>query len=465
MRYEVNDEDRRLPAPMRWIFSRWSPVRPLGGVTSPMARLAYAVLGGNLLYALLLLNFSIFEESLEPYAYRLAPNPEKSLLAITMISILGAVLALRVPHHRSLVGGFSHLAFVVIFVPLCAIYTLSDGATAFVASCCGALAVSFFVFGRRENIELGRLPNLDRFVMFFFLFIVLFVFINLIMDGKVRFSFLDFRDVYNLRSDMKFEEVSVSNRIITISAYTSSSFLLVYGLLYRRIFIIILSIIFSYILYNSFGLKLFLFFPFITILLYVYYMYMKTFSMILVLISVMFVVYLNEIFQIWFLTSPLDFFGQLVVRRYFYVPGYLSFAWYDTFLEEPYVYLSNVFGINKILTYPFDISHSSVVAYSIYGRDFNPNTSILSYGFANFGYIGIFIFCIFTYTMLDFIDYCSFIIKNIYIRLSSISISFLFLESDPIVVFISFGFGLIFMICIIIFLVRRRYREPLLFLA
>lgn len=105
MRYEVDDEDRRLPAPMRWIFSRWSPVRPLGGVTSPMARLAYAVLGGNLLYALLLLNFSIFEESLEPYAYRLAPNSEKSLLAITMISILGAVLALRVPHHRSLVGG------------------------------------------------------------------------------------------------------------------------------------------------------------------------------------------------------------------------------------------------------------------------------------------------------------------------------------------------------------------------
>lgn len=209
---------------MRWIFSRWSPVRPSGGVTSPIARLAYAVLGGNLLYVLLLLNFSIFEESLEPYAYRLAPNPEKSLLAVTMISILGAVLALRVPHHRSLVGVFSHLSFVVIFVPLCAIYTLSDGATAFVASCCGALAVSFFVFGRRENAELGRLPNLDRFVMALFFFIIAFVIINLGIGGNVSFSFLSFRDVYNLRFDMTFENVPVSNRIVTISAYASSFF-------------------------------------------------------------------------------------------------------------------------------------------------------------------------------------------------------------------------------------------------
>lgn len=225
---------------------------------------------------------------------------------------------------------------------------------------------------------------------------------------------------------------------------------------------ILSSLLFSYVIYNSFGLKLFLFFPFITIGFYIYYMYMKTFSMMLIIISVMIIIYMNEIFQIEFLASPLDFFGQLVVRRYFYVPGYLSFAWYDTFLNEPFVYLSNVFGINKILTYPFDISHSSVVAYGIYNRDFNPNTSILSYGFANFGYMGIFIFCIFTYIILYFVDYCSFLIINIYIRLSSMSLSFLFLESDPIVVFISFGFGLIFMICVIIFLIRRRYRGSLL---
>ena len=442
---------------MKKIFLKLPLVKTTGDTTPPIARLAYAIIGGNLFYALLLLNFDIFEESLETYIYRSTSNPEKSLAAIVMISILGAFLALRVPHHRSLVGSFSHFSFVLLFIPLCAIYTLSDGSTAFVAACCSALAASFFLFGRHRDSELGLVPSLDRIIMLLFLSIVVFVFVNIGRSRGLEFSFLSFRDVYNLRSSMQSDDVSNLNRAITISGYVSISFLLIYGIIYSRHIIILSSLLFSYILYNTFGFKLLLFFPIITISFYIYYMYLKTYSVMLVIIIVMIIFYIDKVTGIN--STMLSAIGELVIRRYLYAPGYILFAWYDTFINHPLVFMSNIFGINKIIIYPYDINYSYVVANNIFNIEFNPNTSIIGYGFANFGYIGIFIYLFFIYSIMGFVDYTSNLCKSIYLRLSSLSPSFLFFEADPIVVFVSFGFGIIFMICAVIVIVRPRFRK------
>lgn len=456
----MDDEDdtsgSRLQIDMRRAFPRWSSVRPLRGVTPTLCRLIYAVLGGNLLYVLLLLNFEIFEESLGIYAYSIATNSDKVLPTTILIAGVGSALALWVPHHRSIVGLFSHIIFTVLFIPLCAVYVLSDGSSLFIISCGSALAFVFFIYGRRIEDQLGRMPTLDRYIMLFFLGISIAVIINMSAYGNIKFSFLNFRDVYNLRTDAQFDDSASAGRVITIVAYSCSSFLLIYGILYRNITIFIYSCVLSYILYVSFGFKLFLFFPIITILLYIYYIYMKSYSIIFIIIFIMFVIYMDNILEIN--SSMLDIAGQLIVRRYFYVPGYLAFAWHDTFANGPFVYLSNVFIINKFSTYPFDISYPSVVSETIFGMNFNPNTSIIGYGFANFGYYGIFIYIFVTYISINVIDSRSRILNNAYIRFGSMSPSMLFLESDIFSVFISFGFLLIIMICLIAEFMLRRSR-------
>lgn len=411
---------------------------------SAARRTIYAIVGGLFLYGLLLLNFRFYEEALTLYAYRVAFNPAKIPIAIAIISMLGTVLALAVPSHRSIVGVFAHLCFAVSFVPLCAAYTISDGSTAFLVSCGGALALSFILFGRRYALSTNSTASVDSKIALFFIILMCGAISYLAISGSLSVSFISFNDVYQLRSDADFGFSPRAGRIITTSAYTATSFILVFGILRRKITFIGLGMANSYLLYSTFGFKLFLFFPFIVLSIFVYYRAKNSYIILFALIILLSASYLINAYEYNFAERALD----MTVRRYLYTPGFISLAWHDTFIDEPYVMLSNISIIKNFIQYPFDVPYSSIVAQKIFDTESNPNTNVLGYGFANFGYFGVFSYSVFTFGCMMIIDRIAVSLNSGYLRLGTAPLTVLFLEADPIVAIISFGFGVILIISV-----------------
>src|SRR5690606_26014225 len=123
--------------------------------------------------------------------------------------------------------------------------------------------------------------------------------------------------------------------------------------------------------------------------------------------------------------------------------GYMSFAWFETFSVYPHIYMSNEFLVNRFLDYPYDVNYSMIVSRHVFQLEFNPNSNIMSYGFANFGYIGIVIYALFSFSLMYLVDFSSHRVGSLYLRLGALAPATLFLEADPWVVLVSFGFGLI----------------------
>lgn len=422
-------------------------------------RIIFAIVGSNLLYALLIINFGIFEELLGIYAYKISNNLYNIYNGILLISILGVILAIFVPSHQSLVGFFSHISFAILFIPLCAIYTLSGGSFAFPFFCGLAFAFSFIIFGRSSIVSVNLRSHFDIYIVSIFLMYLFLVLIYLAINGGLRFTFVSFRDVYDLRLGAQFGETLVANRFVTISAYIATSYIIVYSIIYRNIVFFIIGSMNSYILYCSFGFKLFLFFTPIIVFLYIFYNMKNPYLLLFFISSVMIVISITIYLDISYLYSIVNFINDVIIRRYLYGPGYISYAWYDTFVENPYVYLSNFPIIRNFIDYPYDISYSSIVALNIFNVDFNPNTSVIGYGFANFGYIGILIYVIFVYILLKIIDKIAYNLQSSYIGLGAVAPATLFLEADPLVTLISFGFGIIVLGSILLQIISTHYHR------
>lgn len=405
------------------------------------------------LYWLLVACFPIFDPMLGDLAFRVMPSTLKMIVGSAFVVFLALVLTVFVPSHRSLTGFFSHLFFCVVVIPLCAIYGISDGPTVFLSTCVASFAISCIIFGRQRTSVGVRNPSIDRPIMAFFVVFVVAVLAYLLAQGSLKFSLLDFRSVYMLRAEAQSGEGPVAERWIMVSAYIGSSFLIAYGLLYRSASIAILGMVNSYLLYNTFGFKLFLFVIPIALCAYVYIRKSSPVALPAALCAVMTIVFFMTESSNSVVHAVVDGVNQTVIRRFIYAQPYLAFAWYDVFLDKPMIALSNLFFVKDILSYPFDDPYVVLVGIEMFGRNFVPNTGIFGTGYANFGLLGILAFTLATYALLKYIDETSVMARSALLVCGAAMPAILFFEADLIASIISFGLGLVIVICWIV----RRY--------
>lgn len=84
---------------------------------------------------------------------------------------------------------------------------------------------------------------------------------------------------------------------------------------------------------------------------------------------------------------------SILVRRLFFVPASNHYLFYDFFsnTDHPFVMLSNSI-LAPFIDYPYDQPLMQVISFAYWGRDFSPNVGYLGDAFAQFGFLGMFVF-------------------------------------------------------------------------
>lgn len=96
---------------------------------------------------------------------------------------------------------------------------------------------------------------------------------------------------------------------------------------------------------------------------------------------------------------------SLFVRRTFFVPSLLNFAYYELFSEIGHVYLSNSKILLGLMDYPFNFPPQLLISKYLYGH-YNcwANNGYLATAYMHFGFIGMFVFTIIVGLLLLLID-------------------------------------------------------------
>jgi len=147
--------------------------------------------------------------------------------------------------------------------------------------------------------------------------------------------------------------------------------------------------------------------------------------------------------------------ASLFVRRVFFVPAQLNFAYYELFSSIGYVYLSNsVFS--SFLDYPFEYNYANMVSLYLLGHpDTNCNNGFLATGYMHFGYLGMWIFSIIVGLLLWIAD--SLVGKRMpkWLGISILTVPFfsLFTSADLTTAILTHG---IFIGCLILLLLGQK---------
>ena len=124
-----------------------------------------------------------------------------------------------------------------------------------------------------------------------------------------------------------------------------------------------------------------IFYPILSIFGYVFLMKVRN-GLILPLVSSAVVLF----FWFLFLFSDQVLLPSLVLRRTYFVPSYLYFAYIDFFQDNPKVLWSNSF-LSALVDYPYQYSSSTIVARSL-GETSGANTTFLATGYMHGGLLG-----------------------------------------------------------------------------
>lgn len=96
--------------------------------------------------------------------------------------------------------------------------------------------------------------------------------------------------------------------------------------------------------------------------------------------------------------------ASLFVRRVFFVPAILNFAYYELFSDIGHVYMSNSV-LSSLFSYPFEYNYTNMVSLYLLGNpDTNCNNGFLATGYMHFGYLGMWIFSIIVGLLLWIVD-------------------------------------------------------------
>lgn len=400
-------------------------------------------------YFVLIFNFPRFSSSLTDVAYRVDPNLLKYFGGGVLVFSLALILISTMMNHRSLTGAFSYLIFVLVFVPICAVYHISDGSTVFVLACFASLALAFVLFRDRGAPVTGLNPAWDRRIAAAFALYAGLVLLYLASRGALQFSFLDLATVYDVRAEAGAGGRIATSRWFSISAYVATSVVLAYGLLYRNWFACLFGLANAYLLYNAFGHKLYLFAAVLTVAGFLFMRLRGGSGFVFLVALALMATYVMSGIDAFGLSKIAWFVDQTFARRFIYLQPYLAFAWYDVFLEKPMILMSNSILFRNFIEYPFDLPYTTVVSLEMYGKVFVPNTGIFGTGFAHFGLPGIALFTTVAYLLLSYIDHTARRMGSRFLVMAALMPSMLFFEAEVMTVLTSFGLILLIAACMV----------------
>jgi hypothetical protein len=325
---------------------------------------------------------------------------ENDMSKIIVGNVLLIFVLIFVPNKLNKPSRILSLCLVIIsYIPIITIFSFGNATYTF------ALMHTFFwaiLLAGIEFIPTFEIPTLNKKISkVIFLVIVLLICsyccFFVIKNFGINFNF-NLLEVYDQRTLYKNSKIPLSGYLFTWSSNVILPMGLIYFALKKQYILSAVCIFSQLLLFTATGMKSMLFtIPIVAI--FVLFTKLKNSSLYLVLLLVLSVLiciwvyfYLNDI-------VPISFF----VRRVFLIPARIAQYYYEFFSQNGQIKLSHSV-LNSFSNYRFEAEPSLLISRFFTGKDSSFNNGIVSDGFANFGYIGVFCWSLITTFVLKLID-------------------------------------------------------------
>jgi len=220
----------------------------------------------------------------------------------------------------------------------------------------------------------------------------------MILSGGLSYFNLNILRVYEFRDDASAAlNVGIMAYFVSWVAKVVGPALLALALFWGKPLLLIAAIGLQIFWFGITGHKSVLFYPLIPFFVWFFYRKSRALSLVaigglaLVVLSLLLYLILDELFI-----------ASLLVRRLFFVPAQLNFAYYDFFTANGFLYWANSFA-SGFVEYPYDSSPAQVVG-DYLGHGAFANNSFFSTGYMHAGLIGMLIYSAISGWVLSVVD-------------------------------------------------------------
>lgn len=360
----------------------------------------FLIIGGVVLYVL---GLSYTYSELTARVWTGYPNFNPPLLAMLVSSILAAIPSVWMPVYlRRPTQLIFWCLYIMVYIPTIIVAIFAFPEALHVYLCIQLpMFLMFCLFSLPYWFPLVRIPsifskNFTRRAILVFVFVLLYLTVAPILE--LEMNIIRFSEVYDVRAIYKTrlaQTIGIIGILIRWIMYVLNPLLFGYGITRKKWWMIILGLLGQIIIYSTTGFKSSLFvLLLVPAVLIAYRQRGRLFGVYIVIGSVGIIV----ISRLLDIILDTDLITSLFVRRAIIVPGLLTNYYFDFFLTNPKVLLSNstYFGfIFRLLgySYPYSDGIPYVIGEAYFGRNgMSANANIWADAFANFGYPGLFIY-------------------------------------------------------------------------
>jgi hypothetical protein len=343
-----------------------------------------------------------FRESLSAGVFAFTGIGTPRLLESYVIAFILSICVAASLYLRPRPSGIILLLYcVVVILPLSSLYGLTDVPRTFFYAAAGSFAVLMAITELIPRVSLPR-PNL--FIVYLGLTVVfgicVYVYGWLVLTGGLGRLNFDLLSVYEVRAEYIQRLAPFLSYFVPWQANVINILILCYGLYKRNLWMLGISGVAQILLFGMTGHKSFLLSPMLVI--GVYFIWQRK-NILFYFFSGAFVLVVASYVLFSFTNNHL--LPSLLIRRLFFVPAANHLIYYDFFSrpENSFVMLSNSV-LAPFIQYPYDAPVPIILARTYWGIDFWPNVGYLGDAFAQFGFVGMFLFSMILGVFLRIVD-------------------------------------------------------------
>ena len=294
-----------------------------------------------------------------------------------------------------------HLLNTFLIVPTLSYFWMTSSSSQYIFfEVIMMLVISFIINRKLIKIRYLKNINFNFFKKLFWLYFAITCLLFLRRGGVDTRAF-DFDQVYDIRRENNI--AGILGYFVNWTTKVLAPFFFAFGFIYKKYSYILIVIIMQLLMYLSFGNKAFLFSIFS--LVYLYWISKRKQPFLFLYCSFGMVNILSILIKNIFAT---DFLVRTLPYRMLFVPSQIQFRYFDFFSQTDKLYFAETF-FGQLLHFdtgygiPVPILISRIYLNNINSESF-ANTGIFSDGYANLGYLGMFLMSVLLGFLLLFLD-------------------------------------------------------------
>lgn len=401
----------------------------------------------------------LFKLSLDlAYVYVVSPmfsylgfTTSLSLVAVIESYLMIILIGMAIPSNISRASHFFIWMFAMAsIIPTLSFYAMHSGSRMFMY----AIIIGFFcvvLISKLPVIRIGTLKEGRTIGIYFLIVMVVAVAASMITKGGLSHFNLNLEKVYEYRPEASsLIDIGVWGYLNSWVYNVINPALIAWSLWLKKYSLLLIFTTLQVLFFAISSHKSVLFYPFL--ILAVYFIVRKKDAFKYMTWGLIGVVIISScIYLIFDNILPASYF----VRRVFFVPAQLNFAYYELFSDIGHVYMSNSV-LSFFFSYPFEYNYTNMVSLYLLGDPYtNCNNGFLATGYMHFGYFGMWLFSIIVGLLLWIAD--SLVGKRMpkWLGISVLTIPFfiLFTSADLTTALLTHG---IFMGCLILLLIGKK---------